>query len=199
MPSAATREADYGRAIRGAVRALWKGVIDIDQFYEWMSLAIARGLTLAWYSGAEECGIQPRELSAAERGALALVIAEEMNHAGGFAASILNFSQERGGKLSLHLNRATMWSARWADVQGRAKIMACGDKKYMWQLGPTEHCVDCERLSGKVKRGSYWELSGVRPQSHRLACGGWRCACVWEETTARCSPGPLPTLVGPGG
>ena len=198
MPSAATLERDYGSAIRAAVRALWKGLIDADQFYDWMSSAIWRGLTGAWYAGAEECGIQPTDLSPAERSALQLAIAEETNHVGDFAASLVNFSQARGGKLSVHLHRAQMWTARWGDVQGRAKIMACGDKKHVWQLGPTEHCVDCERLSGKVKRASYWETSGIRPQSHLLACGGWRCQCSWEETTARCSPGPLPRLVGPG-
>ena len=199
MPSVATQQSDYGLAIRGAVRALWKGLIDADQFYDWMNSAIWRGLTGAWYAGAAECNIQPSELSPPERSALQLVIAEEINHVGGFAASIINRSQARKGKLTNHLNRAQMWTLRWQDVNGRAKIMACGDKKYSWQLGPTEHCVDCARLSGKVKRASYWETSGIRPQAHTLACGGWRCQCFWVETTARSSPGPLPRLVGPGG
>ena len=197
MPSAATLERDYGSAIRAAVRALWKGLIDADQFYDWMSSAIWRGLTGAWYTGAEECGIQPTDLSPAERSALQLAIAEETNHVGDFAASLVNFSQARGGKLSVHLHRAQMWTSRWGDVQTRARLMACGDKKFMWINGDTEHCVDCESLHGKVKRASYWEQS-IRPQSISLACSGFRCHCRLEATTARCSPGPLPRLVGPG-
>jgi len=198
MPSAATQQSDYGLAIRAAVRALWKGLIDADQFYDWMSSAIWRGLTGAWYAGAAECNIQPTELSPAERSALQLVIAEETNHIGDFAASIVSFSQARGGKIGTHLGRAEMWSARWGDVNTRARIKACGDTKLVWIYGDTVHCVDCEAFNGKVKRASYWDQSGVRPQSFELACSGLKCQCRLEATTARCSPGPLPRLVGPG-
>jgi hypothetical protein len=199
MPSATTQQSDYGLAIRAAVRALWKGLIDADQFYDWMSSAIWRGLTSAWYAGAEECNIQPTELSPAERSALQLVVAEEINHIGDFAASIIGFSKERGGKLANHLNRAKMWTVRWQDVHTRARIMACGDKKLKWVLGPTkEHCVSCDvKLNGKVKRASYWASVGVMPQAPvnpKLECKGFRCLCTMVETTDRATPGPLPSL-----
>ena len=197
MPSATTQQSDYGLAIRGAVRALWKGLIDADQFYDWMSGSIWRGLTGAWYAGAEECGIQPTELSPAERSALQLVIAEEINHVGEFAASIMGFSKERGGKLAYHLNRAKMWTARWQDVQTRAKIMACADEKLTWIYGDTEHCDSCWSLHGKTKRASYWQSQGIMPQAPpnpRLKCGGWKCECRLERTTGRASSGPLPSL-----
>ena len=198
MPSAAG-SSDYGLSIRGAVRALWKGLIDADQFYDWMSSAIARGLTKAWYAGAAGCGIQPKELTPAERSALQLVIAEETNHVGGFAASIINRSQERGGKLANHLNRAKMWILRWQDVHTRARVMACGDRKLKWVRGPTvEGCISCDiKLNGKVKRASYWAQVNVYPQNPvnpKIACQGWRCLCSLVDTTERCSPGPLPKL-----
>lgn len=199
MPSAATLERDYGSAIRAAVRALWKGLIDADQFYDWMSSAIWRGLTGAWYAGAEECGIQPTDLSPAERSALQLAIAEETNHVGDFAASLVNFSQARGGKLSVHLHRAQMWTARWGDVQTRARLMACGDEKLEWVRGPTkEGCISCDvKLNGKVKRASYWQQAGVypaNPPNPKIACGGWLCKCALLKTDKRCSPGSLPSL-----
>lgn len=198
MPSPATQQSDYRLAIRAAVRALWKNLIDADQFYDWMTSAIWRGLTGAWYAGAAECGIQPTELSPDERSALQLVIAEESNHVGDFAASIINRSKDRGGQLGMHLERAEMWAARWQDVNTRAHVMACQDVKMKWVLGPAkEHCITCDvKLNGKVKRASYWAQT-VLPQSPpnpRLECAGWKCQCVLVDTSERCSPGPLPSL-----
>lgn len=199
MATIAKQQNDYGLGIRGAVRALWKGLIDADQFYEWMSATIARGLVTAWYAGAAECDIQPTELTPAERSALQLAIAEETNHVPEFAASILNYSQARGAKLGPHLERAKMWTLRWQDIYQQAQLKACADRKFEWVLGPTkEHCISCEiKLVGKVKRGSYWDAVGVRPQAApnwALACGGWRCACRLVATDKRCTPGRLPSL-----
>ena len=194
MPSVATQQSDYGLAIRGAVRALWKGLIDADQFYDWMNSAIWRGLTGAWYAGAAECNIQPSELSPPERSALQLVIATEINHVGDFAASIINRSQERRGKLSAHLNRAQMWTLRWQDVQTRARVMACGDKKLKWVLGETEHCSTCLKLADKVKRASQWAAAGIYPQMKALACGGYKCGCGFKPTSDPMSKGPLPSI-----
>jgi len=56
MATVKTQQRDYSLGIRGAVRALWKGLIDADQFYDWMNATIWRGLTGAWYSGAAELG-----------------------------------------------------------------------------------------------------------------------------------------------
>jgi len=195
----AAGSSDYGLSIRGAVRALWKGLIDADQFYDWMSSAIARGLTKAWYAGAAEMGIQPSELTPIERNALQSVITEETNRVPGFAASIIKFSQPSGAKLSRHLNRVKMWTARWQDVSTRAKVMAGQDQKLKWVRGPTiEGCISCDiKLNGKVKRASYWQQVGVYPQAPvnpKIACQGWRCLCSLVVTTDRCSPGPLPSL-----
>ena len=178
MPTVASLESNYGLALRGAVRALWKGSIDLDWFYDWMSSAIWRGLRWAWYTGAEEMGIQPSELSPAERMALQFIIAEEINHVADFAASIMSNSQASGGKLQRSLDRAGLWTARWQDVNGRARLMAGQDRKYKWTLGSTlEHCTSCDiKLNGKVKRGSYWLAHGVQPQNPpnpRLMCKGF--------------------------
>lgn len=91
-------------------------------------------------------------------------------------------------------SRIPMWVNRYNDVVNTAKIMAGGDKKLKWVLGPTEHCSSCMKLAGKVKRGSLWQTSGIRPQSRSLACGGYNCQCSLQPTTDRASAGRLPSI-----
>ena len=71
-----------------------------------------------------------------------------------------------------------LWVNRYRDVRNQAKVLACKDEKFVWRLGATEnHCSTCPRLDGKVKRGSQWEKSGIRPQNPpntELECGGWK-------------------------
>ena len=91
-------------------------------------------------------------------------------------------------------SRIPMWVNRYNDVVNTAKIMAGGDKKLKWVLGPTEHCSSCSKLAGKVKRGSVWIASGIQPQSRSLACGGYNCQCSLQPTTDRASAGRLPSI-----
>ncbi|HUV28112.1 MAG TPA: hypothetical protein VMW34_12170, partial [Anaerolineales bacterium] len=85
----------------------------------------------------------------------------------------------------------------YRDVYNRATIMAAKDQKLEWIYGDTvKHCVSCSSLSGKVKRGSQWEAffekTGLRPQSPRLACKGFECKCDTVPTTKPMSMGRLP-------
>jgi hypothetical protein len=67
--------------------------------------------------------------------------------------------------------------------------MACGDGKFKWVLGPTEHCTTCAKLEGLVKRGSWWRDNVLpqNPPNEKLECGGWRCQCNLEATDQRVS------------
>ena len=61
---------NYRRGLRAAVRGLWLGALDRDQFWDAMSSTISRGITSAWHAGAADCGIAPDELSPEELAAL---------------------------------------------------------------------------------------------------------------------------------
>jgi len=195
MPNGA---AVYRKSLRDAVRALWTGSIDYDQFFESMTAAIRRRLPQAWYDGSKECGILPADLSPAERMALQQAVVNEMTFITKFANAIEAGSRARGGKLRPLLTRVELWAQRYTDLQSRARVMACGDKKLKWVRGDTvEPCRSCIRLGNKVKRASYWRRVNVYPQrpvNHSLECEGYNCLCQLLPTDERCSPGPLPRL-----
>ena len=56
------------------------------------------------------------------------------------------------------------------------------------------NCSSCMKLAGKVKRGSFWQASGIQPQHPGLRCGGWNCQCFLSPTTDRASAGRLPSI-----
>jgi len=186
----------YGTGIRSAVRGLWYGVFDYDQFFSSMMSTIRAGLTRAWYDGAREMGILPSELSPEERLALEQAIQSEYSHLNDFASDIEAHSKANRVKIAPLLKRADLWINRWTDVNNQAKLMAGGDKKLKWVLGATEeHCKTCAAMHGKIKRASYWRDHGPHPQqpvNDTIECKGWKCLCTLEPTDEPQSKGPLP-------
>lgn len=188
---------NYRRGLRAAIRGLWGGVFDRIQFWDAMSSTIWRGLTTAWHLGAQDCGIAPDELSPQELVALQKAIDYEHLWIGGLANAIEANSKAKKGKLTPLLRRAEVWIGRWEGVRSAARVMACGDKKLEWVLGPTEHCRSCLALSGKVKRASWWRENGILPRVHGawwLACHGFRCQCQLLPTDKPLSRGRMPKL-----
>lgn len=190
---------DYRSALRSVTRGYWSGVIDADQFFDGARSAMNRRLEQAWNEGAAECGILPDEFTIEEQTALARAITEEMDQLPGFALRIDQNSRANDGKLGPLLTRVDgLWVNRYNDLKNRAKVLACKDQKLEWVIGPTEeHCSSCSRLNGKVKRGSAWNASGIKPQdppNGSLACGGWRCLCELRQTNRPVSRGPLPRV-----
>lgn len=191
-----SRASSYGRDIRGVVRSLWAGVIDEYQAYELLQGTIRIGLTRAWMEGAAECGILANELTPEERQALDEAIFSETSHIDGLIDYVIKNSKANGGKLATVLGRAQFWERRYSDVVNRAKIMACGNQKLEWVLGPTEHCPSCAKLAGQVRRASFWQKKQVHPQNPpnpNLECKGFG-QCTLQPTDAQCSRGPLPKL-----
>lgn len=180
----------YQAGLRSALRGFWKGTLTQGQFTDAMESAIQRGLTQAWIDGAKQCGVKQDELTDKELGALTEAIKSEFSHVGDLAGYV-----EEQEKLTTLFGRLNLWTNRYMDIQNRAKVMACADKKLEWRLGATEHhCKTCPKLHGKVKRGSQWQASGLRPQSPPnpcLECGGWRCLCSLQVTDKSVSRGSL--------
>ena len=183
----------YQRSLNSAVRGLWRGVTNEFEFTDQIFLAIRHYLREAWLEGAASVGVGPDEMSPEERAALEGIIARELGYIANFRASIVAGSKANGGALAPLLARASLWANRYAEVVSQARVMTGADAKLEWVLGPTEeHCSDCGRLSGKVKRGSVWAAYGLAPQSRRLACKGYKCGCKLKPTRKPVTPGPLP-------
>lgn len=179
-------EANYQRQIRASVRGLWTGVLSFDDFADAMKSTIVRGMTQAWTQGAKECGISFDELSDGEMKALDSITIDQYQYIEGFRNFIDGNSKANKGKLADALKRAELWINRYREAVNQAKQMACKDQKLKWMINQKknckEHCSTCLYLNGKVKRASYWEKIGVRPQSSVLECGGWRCCCGFVVT-----------------
>lgn len=189
--------AGFGIAVRAAVRGLWRGYFDEMDFVVQMSNALDRYLTEAWHEGAARCGIRPEELTIAETQAMLNFIAGQYNYVMNFGRSVAEGSRANGGKLGPLLARAELWTERYNEARNRGAIMACGDQKMVWRLGPTrDHCRDCARLHGRVHRASVWEQYDVYPKNSNLECGGWRCLCQLLPTNLPGTPGRPPRLSG---
>lgn len=184
----------YRASLRSIVRGFWSGAIDRGQFDDEMRNAINRRLAEAFEEGARECGIRPDEFTQEEWVALGKAVQSELSYVSGLGDAIAENSRENEGKLGPLFTRVEMWVNRYNDVKNRAKTLICGDLKYRWELGPTEHCVDCARMSGRVYRGSVWRKYGILPQSHDLACGGFRCQCSLVPTDEPVTKGRPPKL-----
>lgn len=185
----------YEFALSQAIRDLYN-TGDIGAYIDRHAGLIEEQFTRAWNEGMREAGIDPKEMTEEERETLQREITMEENYVLDFAAEILLAAAE-GKPVSPFVSRASVWANRYNSVMNMAKVMAAGNKKMKWVLGPTEHCGSCFKLSGIIKRASTWERAGIRPQNApnpMLECGGWNCQCQLVFTTEPARRGPFPKL-----
>ncbi len=186
----------YQQSIRSSFRSLWSGSIDIVDFITTMNSAIERGFERAWRQGSKECGIRPEERTRQEQQALNQLIITSKTHVFSVGQWILNNSKGTG-KLASILDRSDIWINRYNETKEKAKQLACSDQKFVWHVGPTEHCITCLRLNNRVMRMSRWQELDIHPRDTRpgkLACKGYRCQCRRTRTNQRATPGPLPRI-----
>lgn len=181
----------YGSRIRGLSAAFWRNAIDEATFVYGMILLIESGMKAAWLEGMNEVGIPEADMNPEEVMAMHQLISTQWNYIDGFAAYIRDNSRENGALLSSLEPRINMWINRYNEAKNQAMQMASNDPKLEWVLGPTEHCKDCAKYADKVKRASYWEKIGARPQSRDLACKGINCLCALVPTDKPLSRGYL--------
>lgn len=184
----------YKLSLRANARALWSGEWDEFDFYVQMLTTIRRGLTVGFNEGLALCGIRPDEISDIERLELEKQIVNENSRLDGLTDFIVKNSRANGGKLATVYNRIDQWVDAYTRVKNLAKVLACGDQKLEWTLHPAEHCSSCKKLSGKVKRASFWRKNNIYPKSwDKLNCRRG-CKCTLEPTDKPLTPGPLPVL-----
>jgi len=184
-------------ALTAAVTELWNGTVGVFTFIFVMQLILRRYLTEAWEKGAADCGIAPDEMTNDERSALSGFINGQIGWVAGFAADVAAHNQAAGHDLEPLLVRMQLWVLRYNEARERGKAMACADKKMVWTLGDAEHCQSCLKLSGKVKRSSFWHEHGILPAvagASYLECHGYNCACTLVQINESVSRGPLPGL-----
>jgi len=184
----------YQKSIMVAVRGLWLGVFNEGQFFTEMVLAVERNIFQAFRDGFAEFGISMDDMSTSEKGAMFRYMSEQVKHIDGLADFVEANSKANDGLLRTSLNRTKIWSNRYLEAKNLARTFASRDANLMWQLGKAEHCGSCLKMEGKVKRGSVWLASGVRPQHEALECGGWRCQCEFIPTSEQATRGPIPSL-----
>ena len=192
MPEEMAESIDtYGNRIRSYTASLWRGDINESEFASAMITLVEVGMRNAWLEGMAEAGIMEGEMSQDEIIALAQLISFQWNYIDGYANYIVENSRANGIKLNTLEPRMQMWINRYNEAKNQALQMAETDPKLEWVLGPTEHCQDCKKYSGKVKRASYWEKIQARPQSPTLACKGINCQCELVSTDKPLSKGHL--------
>lgn len=186
---------EYSHDIRAAVRGLWSGAMDYNEFLDAIDLAVRVGLTRAWYEGAGTCGIiAPQELTLDEINALNRFINTQMGFVFAFANDIVAGSKANKGKLTPLMQRAVMWTNRYNEARNYAKQLACADQKLEWIFGDTKHCSSCLKLNGRVYRASIWAKYNIRPQMFELECHGFHCQCTLNPTSKPATRGRPPSI-----
>lgn len=158
----------------------------------------------AWVEGERSCGFTPAERTSEQQMRLQQEIGKDLQAAYSLATFIEGqaraVKQGNIGKRAAwsHVSkRLDLWANRYNAVRAISQTVTCADKKLVWRFGQTEeHCSDCLRYVGRVYRASAWQRAGALPQSNSLECGGFRCDCRLEPTTARATPGYPPSPSG---
>ncbi len=186
----------FRRNIRASVRGLWTGALSFEQSLRTFRTTIERSIEQAWREGAQECGIQPDELTVAELTARDEFIFEQNELAPNFLNVVRSQSKANGGKLTPLLSRAEMWTNQYSSAKQQSEALACADDKRVWRVGRTEHCKTCLGLNGQVRRLSFWK-NNVLPRNapnEKLICKGFNCQCTLQKTNKIMSRGRLPRL-----
>jgi len=186
----------WSKSLRANARGVWLDQLDVISFSSSMNASIRRHFNMAWNEGAATCGIAENERTPEENQALNEQILISQNSVFGLWRYVDDNSKENGGAWYKITARLELWETSYQRVFELAKIMACGNSKYRWQYGATEHCNTCRNLNGKVYRASTWQEMGIYPKSPMLDCRGFRCQCELVKTDARLTPGRRQSFKG---
>ena len=190
----------FRSSLRAAVRAHWAGVLNRREFRDSFESSLDKYLREAWNVGGAHYGITQEDYTQRELNQRDRFILEQIKLADGFAEDIAKNAKAKGGALESLLSRVDLWANRYDELSNIARVMAAEDSPLRWMLGKTDkHCVSCSSLRDWVKRASYWDdfykETGLRPQSEKLACNGYHCACRLSPTRMQISKGRPPVIV----
>ena len=183
VTAALKTEAFYSRALRAAVRELYRGG-DAGDFIDKLAGLVEEQFRRAWNEGARDAGFTG-EMTDDDLLPLIDRMAAEQEFIFAYADAIEQAGKD-GSPIAPLYERADMWAARYNEIRDWARVHFGKRDMYKWVVGPTEHCDTCQSLNGTVASGEAWEAArarGIYPQSREgLDCGGWRCQCELQPT-----------------
>ena len=176
------------RQIEGLVRSLYGGYIG-GEFIDTMANVISGQLTQAFRQAYEDNGYTDYFAPDYLQAGLDAMILDQYNYVDGFFKDIVN-ARIDGTSIEPLLARARLWANQWTAAYNEAvRLMGIENgSRMIWTLGEAEHCTTCLNLNGIVAFASEWDAIGIKPQSDRLECHGFNCACSLEVTDKRRSP-----------
>lgn len=191
----------YRRALYAAVRSYWDGVITDTGLVSQMDSIIRRHYVRASYDAAKEAGMNVGDITSEESDQLQTMIASEQSYVVGFVTWLAKYHTLKDSKISVAFDRIQMWAGRYELIKSKFLTIFAKNKKLMWKVGDTEHCIDCLTMDGRVYRASTIDKYNIQPRSKELACGGYRCQCRWVIAPAGTpvTKGRPPRLVGRSG
>jgi hypothetical protein len=184
----------YERTLNRAVLGFYRGDIEAGAFIDRMLSLIEDQFRRAWNEGARDVGYSPQQMTDDDLLVLLERTEQEKEYILDFAAGIEKARFE-GGDVRPFQDRVGMWAGRYNEVRDMARAHFGGKTRLAWTLGLSEHCESCLRLDGVVATAEDWAAArarGIYPRSRSLACGGYRCQCSLEPTTAPLTPGGIP-------
>lgn len=191
-------QAQYQKALYAAVRAYWDGAFTDTGLVSQMDSIIRRHYTRATYDAAKEAGLSIGDVTPEENAELQLMIANEQSYVVGYVTWVAGYRTLKDAKISVAFDRIKMWAGRYERIKAKFLMLFAKNKKLIWIVGKTEHCIDCLTYEGRVYRASTLEKYNIQPRSPLLACGGFRCQCrlAIAPTSAPVTKGKPPKLVG---
>lgn len=196
---------NFGRRLRALAHDLWEaravdlqagrfpaGLGALASWSSGMTDALYIGYEQAWTEGERAVGILPEERTLEEIVKLQSLISDDLSRILPLGDFIVARDKASGGPFAAVLSRVELWTNRYNSVKHIAQITAGADRKMRWRVGPTEHCQDCAGYDGRVYRASVWAKYNAIPQSRSLECGGWKCQCRFDDTSAPVNSGHPP-------
>jgi len=167
----------YTRVLVRDIRRLYNGEINTNLFVDNLAGYVERQLRRAWNEGMRANGLDPaKDMTAAWEQIYQNAVVSEFAYIDNLAEAILE-AKRNGTSIDPLIARAELWANRYTDLVNQALAETGKGNLFKWEFGATEeHCDDCLNRAGQVKTGQEWQ-DDILPQSHDLACGGWRCDC----------------------
>ena len=172
---------DYEAQLSELAQSANGGEIQQDDFEDEAKAIVAALILLAFLRGSE---MDEEDLSGELRAMIDGEIAVNQEAIDNFSADIYagRYQADKLGDEGLS-NRLGLWVSTLAGAYAVGQIHRLDNPRFVWRVGPTEHCGDCLRLNGQVHTAEQWRNSGWTPKGRNLECHGYRCQCSLQETT----------------
>lgn len=169
-------EADFADLLTGAL----KGEVTRARFGVVARALLRRYGQQAYKDGLNDSGVATDELSAEDRNALAVWLADQSGYVNDLGKRLYAGADNRDPDYT-----AGLWGAKsLREAYQLGVLSADRNGMYEWVLGATEqHCKDCLRLNGQRHRLKDWHERGWLPGVFDLECKGFNCDCKLQRTT----------------